>query len=499
VKNTIVKKIQDLRASIISFNKIGLSKKQKWILFLILFLFYFYFYISSSGLVVSNDSGHYALANSIYYDHQLSLEKYWQIFVFAPDYAIKNNKLYSDRMPGNAFCIIPFLAYADIVKFFFPNTLANNVYCDVPVAIMLPAICGVIGLYLLFLICFKYFRIRFWVSISVLIMTGLSTLYHLESIHLFSHAPSMMLVTLAVTIALFSQNSVHWKRNLYIISAIIGFAAIVELQNILFLIPLFIYITYVNDSFNFKRIKSSLKIIITCTLIVSLFIGILLFYNYSAFGEIMLKSNKYNPFFKEEMSFFTSLSGNFLKGLDNLFTSFNNIPAYSNWSLGTENKTPGILVSNPIFIFSILGFFPFFKKYKEECLLFLSLIIISVLIASFHVTTLVRHIFSIHLMLFMPIVFFLEWVRSQSQKKAIIWYVLIGCTALFSFFRQSYITNHYFREFKFGEFPSLENTNIFLIINFPIIAFILYHILFNNGSHNHLKIINSKKSSTVGK
>jgi hypothetical protein len=487
VKNTIINKIQNLKAFIISYIKIGLSKQQKWILFLVLFLFYFYFYISSSGVNCSNDSGHLALAKSIYHDHQLSLEKYWQILVFAPDYAVKNKKLYSDRLPGNALCMIPFLAYADFVKFIFPNALADNIYGDIPVAILLPGLCGAIGLYLIFLICFKYFRFRFWISLSVVIMAGLCTLYHLESIHLFSHAPSMMLVMLAVTIALLGRNSVHWKGNLYFISAIIGFATIVELQNILFLIPLFLYLTLKNDFFNFKKIKSSLKIITTSAFIVSLFIGILLFYNYSAFGEIMLKSNKYNPFFTEELSFFTSLSGNFLKGLDHLFTSFNNIPAYTNWSLGIENDTPGILVSNPIFIFSILGFFPFFKKYKEECILFLSLIIISVLIAALHVTTLVRHIFSIHLILFMPIAFFLEWVGSQSQKKAMIWYFVIGCTALFSFFRQSYINNNYFREFKFGEFPYLENSPIFLIINIPLIAFMIYYILFDNGLLNYSK------------
>ncbi|MBU1014584.1 MAG: hypothetical protein KKG99_16415 [Bacteroidetes bacterium] len=479
MKITKVDQQQNILSKSYNIKGASLTNPQKWILILVLFLLYFYYFISSSGINSSNDSGHMALASSIYHDHQLSVEKYWMVLIFPPDYAVKDGKLYSDRLPGNAFSIIPFLAYADFIKLIIPEKLANNPNFDIITSTLLPNICGVIGLLLLFLICFKIFLFRFWTCLIVMIIAGIATLNHLESIHLFSHAPSMMSVTLAVTLALFSKNSKHWKLYLYAISAVLGYATIVELQNILFFIPLFFYVITINQYAIFKNFKSTIKMVIICSFIMGLFIGLLLFYNYSAFGELILKSNKYNPFFKEELSFFTSLSGNFFSGIDNLFTSFNNIHSYINWSLGTENNTPGLLVSNPVFIFSILGFIPFFKHHKKESLLFLSLIIISVLIASFHVTTLVRHIFTVHMLLFMPFIFFLNWISYLPQKRKIIWFTIVVVIIILSFIREVYICNHYFgRAFHFGEFPYLKNIHIFLILNIPLLLASLLFKLF---------------------
>jgi len=77
------------------------------------------------------------------------------------------------------------------------------------------------------------------------------------------------------------------------------------------------------------------------------------------FEEFTLKSNKFNPFFPEEKSFMTALSGNILQGLDNLYTSFANIEAYVDPLKARWNDIPGIFVSSPVMILSVIGFFFF--------------------------------------------------------------------------------------------------------------------------------------------
>jgi hypothetical protein len=75
---------------------------------------------------------------------------------------------------------------------------------------------------------------------------------------------------------------------------------------------------------DFSVLSKNIK---TIGISVALFLGailILIAYNYIAFGEITLKSNKYNPAFPEEKSFLTSLSGDFIPGLDFLFTNISN-------------------------------------------------------------------------------------------------------------------------------------------------------------------------------
>lgn len=417
--------------------------------------------------------------------------------------------MYSDRLPGNAFLIIPFLVYADLIEFILPaniypdsnggnsalsvspdNKKVDKLRLYIPAANLLPGICGVLGLLLLFLICYKIFSFNFPMCLITMIIDGLCTHNQLESSHLFSHAPSMLCITFSIYIALNSKQSSHWKRSLYGIAGVIGFSTMIELQNILFFFPLFFYVTKVNKHACFKDLSTTIKLILTCIVIIGFFIGVLLMYNYFAFDEFILKSNKYNAFFPEERSFFTALSGNLFQGLDRLFTSFHNIRSYWNWSHAIHNDIPGLFAGNPVFLFSVAGFIPFFKKYTPECILFLTLILISVSIASLHVTTLVRHIFTINMLLFMPFIFFLNWVRNLSRNKALIFYTIIFLVALLSFIREAYMTNHYYRNYPLGKFQYIHYTPLFIFLNLPLFLWIIYRIrilkLLLSGNTKHL-------------
>lgn len=458
----------------------NLKKNQKLLLIFVLFFFYFYYFVSSSGRNGSNDGGHLALASTMYFDHELSVEKYMGTYLSKPDYAVKDGVIYSDRLPGNAFSIIPFLFYSDLVKPILPKSIQTKPDYNFISATLFPNLCGAFGLYLLFLLSFKVFLFDFKKSMILVIVAGLATLHQMESTHLYSHAPSMVLVTLAVLIASFIKDKQDWKLALYFIAAIIGFSTIVELQNVLFIIPIYLFLAFKHKLYN--DIKFMIKPTVIAIGIVSFFVGILVFYNYITFGEIFLKSNKYNPFFEEEKSFLTALSGNFFDGFDNLFTSFKNIKSNIDWSLAVNNGTPGILIANPVFIFSISGFVIFYKKQKAESILFISIIAIAVLIAAFHVTTLVRHMFTIHLLLFFPFVYFLQWINKQTKRKSQIWGFIVGAVFMLSFAKEVYLNNHYWgRNYGFFHLEYFQHLDLFLALNLPIFLLVFLFLKYRKN------------------
>ena len=458
--------------------KIKSDTVKLFVLITSLLVIYSYYFVSSYGINCSNDGGHMALASAIYHHQEVSIDKYLGVYASDPDYAVKDGVVFSDRLPGMAFCIIPFLAYADFWSMLIPkykekieHAYPRNGYYVV-VATLLSNICGVLSLFCFFLLAYKVFKISFFSSYLSMIIVGLATVMSLESIHLFSHSLSMFLITMAILILLYPSIFLDYRRRIYIISSIIGLASIIELQNSLFLLPLFIYF-YMNKSKDYKK-REIYQLLLSGIAIFTLFILILLFYNYYTFDEIMIKSNKYNPFFLEEKSFITALSGNFFNGLDNLFTSFNNLKSYFNWSYGIRNDMPGLFVSNPVFLISISGFIMFYKSHRIQSILFISIIIISVLIAAFHVTTLIRHIYTIHLLLFFPFVFILEYIIN---KRMIFLGLLVLLLSVLSFVRQIYMTSNYWGRDHIGLiFPNLDNFPLFVLLNIPILIILIYII-----------------------
>ena len=141
----------------------------------------------------------------------------------------------------------------------------------------------------------------------------------------------------------------------------------------------------------------------------------LLIYNLTAFNELTIKSNKYNPNFPEVRSFLTSLSGDFLKGLDRLFTNLLNSEVILDWSKGIGNDTPGIFVTSPVLLLSLVGFHNFLRTSRNEAIFFLILILTEVGIVSFHRTVLTRHITTVLPYIFLPTIFVVE--RSFGQMK----------------------------------------------------------------------------------
>lgn len=466
-----------------------MSLKKKGILFLVFLGIYTIYFSTSTGMNTSNDGGHIALAKAIYYDHQFNVEKYLEVYVKAPDYAIKDNQIYSDRLPGMAVLVIPFYGYASILENVGVSTSNNQNELDIVVASILPSLFGLLSALLLFWHYYKVLRKRFSISLISTIIYAFATLAWLESSHLFSHGASLFFVSLAVLFVISDPKRTKWQYQLIVVSIVLGFATWIELQNFLFFFPILGYIMHRNVLIKKEaRIKFA-KYTLLSLFIIGVFLCGLIAYNYAVFEEFTLKSNKFNPFFPEEHSFVTALSGNIFQGLDNLYTSFGNISAYFDPSEARLNKIPGIFVTSPVMILSAIGFFFYYKKHKAKALVLISCILIATIIAAMHVTTLVRHIYTINLFLFLPFLFFLEHVLELSNKnKRNLYIILISVLVLISFVRVWFSTVSYWGRNFDNLFLYREELGVFFIANLPFILFLGIFLAFRN---RRKRLINS--------
>ncbi|PWJ60026.1 uncharacterized protein DUF2723 [Dyadobacter jejuensis] len=449
---------------------ISLTKIQTNIGYFTLLVYAILYFTSSKGINCSNDGSHFALAKSIYYNHKTEITPFFG-YVKDTDYAVKDGIIYSDRLPGNAFLMLPFIAYSNFFEFVSKSSFGNKFEADIIAVLFLPNICGILGLVLMFLL---YLKIGFGFNLAYLstIIYGVSTLHWFESVHAFSHAPSMLFVMMAVYLAIISIKDINRdKRYLYVVAALIGFSTLIELQNILFFFPIFLYI-FVSAKVDFREFRSWVPILSGCVALLTFFVGCLVYYNYITFGELLLKSNTYNPHFPEEKSFSSALSGNSILGLDKLLTNFSNINLYVNWQKGVGNDIPGLLVSSPILLLSIWGFVPFLKREKNMALLFLLMIGISIAIAAFHKTTLTRHIFTINPFFYFPIIYSFRYIW-RAKKFRIMGLGLVALLVLISTFRIAYVIHTYYGRGSRGIFGFQSEIVSFVVFYTSLAALFL--------------------------
>lgn len=451
-------------------NLLKYFSQQQSILISVLVLISVYYFISSCYINTSNDGSHYALVSALVNNHSVVINDYID-YTGKVDYAVKDGVFYSDRLPGNAFLMIPFFAFGNLLELVHLNTLSQHIPIQEVTVIFLPNLCGVLGALFIFLLS-KHFKGSFKISLITAVVYAFCTLNLQESTHVFSHAPSMCLVLAAFYFLIKTPNIYHKQFLLFVF--LLSYSIIVELQNSLLFFPALLYILQ-SKKIDFKLKAETFKVIGLSVLIISATISILVIYNYIAFGEITLKSNKFNPEFPEEQSFLTSLSGDFIPGLDRLFTNFLNPEVIFNFEPGVKNDIPGLLVTSPILLFSVFGFIAFYKKYSKEAMLFILIIVINVLIGAFHKTVLTRHIFTITPFLFFPIFFAINYISDNKFKLPLI-ALFIGLAAL-SAFRVFYVTHTYWGREISNLFPFIKEFKIYLVF-FIFITIILVSLFY---------------------
>lgn len=430
----------------------------------------------STGINTSNDGAHVGLAKAIYYDQELSVEKYLNVYVKKPDFAVKDGVIYSDRLPGNAFLILPCFWYASLLDSLGIKPANSAHELDIVIASLMPPLFGVLSAFILFWYYLKVLKRSWKLAVSCTLVYAFGTLAMLESTHLFSHAPSLFFVSLSAIIAI-SDVKWSWTKQLMAISFLLGFSTFIELQNFLYFGPILLYILFKNDLFNIKAVSKFITPVLLSALILLIFVFLLSYYNYLTFDDFTLKSNKYNPFFPEEESFSTALSGNFLEGLDKLYTSFTNIQTHYDPKTARLNNIPGVFVTSPVMLISLVGFVIYKKYSKPEFWLLVSCVFIATTIAALHVTTLVRHMYTINLLMFLPFLFAIEYLFSKMKNnRKNFALVLVGFLVVLSILRVFYSSISYWGRNFDNIFEYFQELLVFFVASFPLFLSITYFL-----------------------
>lgn len=432
--------------------------------------------------MTSNDGSHFALVSALVEDRSVKINKYIEYTYFV-DYNLKEGDYYSDRPPGTALLSIPFYVLGKSFRETgLDRFLSYQINISKVFVIFLPNIAGTLAVFLLFKL-YIFFKFRFGIALFSSFLFAFATFSWFESTRLFSHAVSMVTILSAVffvvTLNKFSYENI---KSIIAVSMLLALASIIEIQNILFIVPFALYI-FLSKKVNVKDIfnKNILIPFLSAMLIFVAVYSILLSYNFIAFDELTIKSNKYNPAFPEERTFFTALSGNFFIGLDKLFTNFLNSEVVFNWSNGIKNHAPGLFIVSPILILSLLGFYYFYNSRKNEALFFSLLILTEVLIAAFHKTVLTRHVFTILPFLFFPLAFVIRKSFEQiNNTKNFIFYrysvfSLVLFLSLLSIARVFYIMNSYWTRSLSSPFRFIQEIPSYIV--FYGLILLTYYLL----------------------
>lgn len=458
-----------------------LSKTQrKTAIISLLAVNFIYFLSSTYPVMTSNDGSHLALVSALVEEGTIKINNYVN-YTFLTDYNLKDGDYYSDRPPGTAFLSVPFYALGKIFRNLGLDKLLSN-YSNISAVfvIFLPNIAGTIAVLLLFRF-YIFLNFDFRTSLFSSLLFAFTTYAWFESTRLLSHSVSMITVLYAsfLIITLKQFNMDHLKKVIAI-AALLAFASITEIQNILFLMPFALYLIF-SGKLNIRDIgKRNIFIPLLSAISVFLIIySVLLIYNYAAFDELTIKSNKYNPAFPEERTFLAALSGNFFAGLDKLFTNFLNNEVIFGWAAGVKNNAPGLFVASPVLVLSSAGFYFFFQSYKHEALFFVLLILIEVVIAAFHKTVITRHVYTILPFCFFPIAFI---IRKSFEQRANVKYFfqrywllsLVLILSLLSAARVFYIMNSYWTRSLSSPFRFIHEIPSYIV--FYGLFFLIYYL-----------------------
>ena len=460
--------------------KTALSNKERRIVVGLLLLVNFIYFISSRHLICTNDGSHLALVSAIVETSTVRIDPFVQ-YTDKVDYCRKDGAYYSDRPPGLALMSVPFYwlgkKLTDINGIpLFTNRRYPGSFVFV---LFLPNIAGTLVFMLMFLFC-RFFRCDFKASITSALLFAFTTPVWIESTRFFSHGLSMFLVFaaayVAVTIKRFDTASL---RQILVMSALLGLAAITEVQNVLLVGVIFIYLMYARK----MTLQSVLKgdgfsrLLFGLAVFLSIY-AVLFIYNFIAFGEVSLRSNLYNPSYPDERSLRTALSGNILFGLDKVFTNVWTSKVIVHWDKGIKNATPGLLILSPIFFVSLIGFIKFFRKYKHEAALFLMLIFAELTVVCLHNHVLTRHLSTILPFLFFPACFVIQEAFGNIQAggsglKRYGVMMTIFFLSLISAMRVFYVLNTYWGRSLMRPFPYFREVDLYLLFYGMIGVFFL--------------------------
>lgn len=419
-----------------------------------LFVLFIYF-ISSGYITHSNDGSHFALVSAIVEKHSVAINDYMG-YTWGVDYSIKDGSYYSDRTPGTAFLALPFYIFGKIMEssglthLFSPSANIKEV-----TVLLLPNIAGAATVYLVYIVLITL-GLRKRTALLSSAVFAFSTLVWFESTHLMSHAISSALVMAAFYVS-FRAKKMESAEVIFL-SGLLAYASIVEIQNIIF-IPLFAGYLLMSKRISIQR---NARGIVGAVLVFAAIYSLLIGYNFAAFGEFTVKSNRYNPNFPEEKTFASSLSGNPVSGVFRLLVG-SDISLAWDYSRGTKNNIPGILIVSPIYILGIMGLKRLYGRYKLETLLLAGVVAAEIFVVSLHKTVLTRHIATVYPLLFLPAAYYIEDAVRGLSRRNYFPAAIVALLAIASVTRVFYSINTYWGRDLWYPTPYIDELPTFMV------------------------------------
>jgi hypothetical protein len=450
---------------------LALNPKQKRRLVIALICISAVYYFNSFYINTSNDGCHYALVSAWVNNGSSEISAYMK-YTGNTDYATKDGKYYADRLPGTAVFMLPFYYTGKLLELIGIKSATERPITEASV-IMLSNFCGVLAAVIILGLLLQ-FKLSFNTSFVFMLVFAFATLNWQESTHVFSHALSQLLVLLSTYYLVSTPTPFHQRG--YFASLCLAISVTVELQNVLLALPMGLFYLWKNIGL-LKQAQAQPHKVIYHLFIWLIPIGFLLIYNYQTFGEWMLKSNTYNPNFPEEQGYLSSLSGNFIYGLDKLFTNFNQSEVIFHLQDGIRNAVPGLFVVSPFLVLSLLGVYQFYRIDKAICLYMMGSCILLILIAATHKTVLTRHIFTANGFIFFFSVWGYQFIIEQLKSIKLKWLFnsVMAMVIAYSVFRVYYATNTYWgRDFS-DIITFIQEWEVF-VITWLVLALILMFI-----------------------
>lgn len=241
------------------------------------------YYATLKGITVSNDGSHYALTRALADHGSFEISAYLE-FTELIDYARVGDRVYSDRPPGTALVAALFYRAGQLLP--AParpmSSLHDSGNPALPYVLMLPVLCGALALVVMyrFMLARGVHAVAAWFACCAV---GLGTLQWKYSAVLYSHAVSGLFVTLSFVMSCaLDERSECSRRMLMGLGLCLGFAVLIEYQNVL-LLPLVLMVSTCRRR-RLQHARKWFESVSALLLFAALPLGFLLTYNAALFG-----------------------------------------------------------------------------------------------------------------------------------------------------------------------------------------------------------------------
>ena len=357
-------------------------ERPDWVITILLFVAISSLYFATtSGITSSNDGSHYALLRTIVQNQTFALEEF-DDFAEGNDIAVnEDGRLFSDRPPGTA--LLGTLFYR--VAAWLPEPPAplpsrHDFGNSHLFFVMLMPVWAGAGTVVLIYAFMRELALSRAAALTASLMFALGTVHWKYSSVLFSHALASFLIILALflTTRIAHQTKVHWGTALFL-GFVLGYSVLVEYSNALLVVIVGLTLLWHQHPFTLRKFLAVFGPFVAGGLFSAIFLA---FYNAANFGNPVRLSYAYAVNYPWANSFLTTFNYPLAAGLRALLLWGSG----DGWCNGTCYNQ-GLLLLSPMLILVIPGWFLYWRKAREACVLTTAVFLVYLLLFSLHRTS----------------------------------------------------------------------------------------------------------------